>query len=159
MDGLDGWMIISIIYSKIWFHIQSSTIISRSIKTLYYIQYCSHWDRSLSEVELTKDTPYLTLTGELWDVFCEDSGEIIKALHCSLYDNEIYVLSCLVSLLPIKYMKLIRLSVLRNPLPFRYMTCAIDSDIPVLIIVITDLLYHQGSFCAWAQPMRDDVTL
>ena len=23
----------------------------------------------------TKDTPYLALTGELWDVFCDDSGE------------------------------------------------------------------------------------
>ena len=26
-------------------------------------------------VEPTKDTPYLTLTGELWGVFCEDLGE------------------------------------------------------------------------------------
>ena len=28
-----------------------------------------------SEFEPTKDTPYLTLTGELWDAFCEDFGE------------------------------------------------------------------------------------
>ena len=24
---------------------------------------------------LTKDTPYLTLNGELWNVYCEDFGE------------------------------------------------------------------------------------
>ena len=28
-----------------------------------------------SEIESTKDTPYLTLKGELWGVFCEDMGE------------------------------------------------------------------------------------
>ena len=28
-----------------------------------------------SEVIFTKDTPYLTLTDELWGVFCEDLGE------------------------------------------------------------------------------------
>ena len=28
-----------------------------------------------SEVKFTKDTPYLALTGEIWAVFCEDSGE------------------------------------------------------------------------------------
>ena len=27
------------------------------------------------EFRLTKDTPYLTLLGELWGVFCEDFGE------------------------------------------------------------------------------------
>ena len=28
-----------------------------------------------SNIKLTKDTPYLTLTGELWGVFCEDFEE------------------------------------------------------------------------------------
>ena len=28
-----------------------------------------------SDFELTKDTPYLALTGELWSVFCEYFGE------------------------------------------------------------------------------------
>ena len=29
----------------------------------------------VSEIMFTKDTPYLTLTGELWGVFCKDLGE------------------------------------------------------------------------------------
>ena len=28
-----------------------------------------------SGFKLTKDTPYLALTGELWGVYCEDLGE------------------------------------------------------------------------------------
>ena len=28
-----------------------------------------------SVLELTKDAPYLALTGELWDVYCEEFGE------------------------------------------------------------------------------------
>ena len=28
-----------------------------------------------SDTELTRDTPYLALTGELWGVYCEDLGE------------------------------------------------------------------------------------
>ena len=35
--------------------------------------------------ELTKDTPYLALSGELWSVFYEFSTEIdrvIKGFHC-----------------------------------------------------------------------------
>ena len=28
-----------------------------------------------SNIKLIKDTPYLTLTGELWGVFCEDIEE------------------------------------------------------------------------------------
>ena len=28
-----------------------------------------------SNIRLTKDTAYLTLMGELWDVFCEDFEE------------------------------------------------------------------------------------
>ena len=35
-----------------------------------------------SELELTKDTPYLALLGEIWGVCCEDfSGAVIQALH------------------------------------------------------------------------------
>ena len=54
-------------------------------KPLYCIQYYSDWDRTKSEVELTKDAPYLALTGELWGVFCEDLDENwprCNALHC-----------------------------------------------------------------------------
>ena len=28
-----------------------------------------------SDIQLTKDTPYLTLTGKLWDLCCENVGE------------------------------------------------------------------------------------
>ena len=31
--------------------------------------------RYASEIIFTKDTPYLTREGELWDVFCEDLSE------------------------------------------------------------------------------------
>ena len=31
--------------------------------------------QNLITIELTKDNPYLPLTGELWVVFCEDLGE------------------------------------------------------------------------------------
>ena len=33
-----------------------------------------------SEVTITKDTPYLTLTGDLWGVYCEHIRENLKAL-------------------------------------------------------------------------------
>ena len=33
-----------------------------------------------SEFALTKDTPYLALTGELWSVFCEDFLRKLTAL-------------------------------------------------------------------------------
>ena len=42
---------------------------------LYFIQYCSNWVRTWPQVELTKETPYLALTGELWGVVCEELGE------------------------------------------------------------------------------------
>ena len=38
-------------------------------------------------IRLTKDTPYLTLMGELWGVFCEDFGEndrVITAPLCTI---------------------------------------------------------------------------
>ena len=31
--------------------------------------------KQASEVIFSKETPYVTLTGELWDVFCEALGE------------------------------------------------------------------------------------
>ena len=31
-----------------------------------------------SDFTFTKDTLYLALTGELWDVFCEDFGENVS---------------------------------------------------------------------------------
>ena len=39
-----------------------------------------------SNFRLTKDTPYLILTGELWDVYCEDLEEIHCFITASLYD-------------------------------------------------------------------------
>ena len=42
-----------------------------------------------SDFELTKDTPYLTLTGEIWGVYCENLekiGYIITASHCMWYN-------------------------------------------------------------------------
>ena len=43
-------------------------------------------------IRLTKDTPCLTLTGELWGVFCEDLEDFVKKIdrvlmapHCMLY--------------------------------------------------------------------------
>ena len=30
---------------------------------------------SESDIIITTDTPYLALTGELWDAYCEDFGE------------------------------------------------------------------------------------
>ena len=41
-----------------------------------------------SDFKLTTDTPYLTLTGELWGVYCDDLGENyngIIALHMKSY--------------------------------------------------------------------------
>ena len=67
------------------FDIQSSVVITRSNIKLYCKQQCSDWDRNWPEVEITKDTPYLALTGEIWSVYCEDLGEIdcIATLsHC-----------------------------------------------------------------------------
>ena len=39
-----------------------------------------------SDAGTTKDTPYLTLTGELWGVFCEyceKTNRVITAPHCT----------------------------------------------------------------------------
>ena len=55
--------------------IQSNAIITRSNITWYYLQHCSNWDRNKSEVELTNDTPYLALKGELCGIFFEGLGE------------------------------------------------------------------------------------
>ena len=39
------------------------------------------WVEYESNIESTKDTPYLTLTGELWCVFCEDFEKKMTALY------------------------------------------------------------------------------
>ena len=42
-----------------------------------------------SELTLTKDTPYLTLTGELWGVCCDDFEEILSHCNCTtLYNGD-----------------------------------------------------------------------
>ena len=56
-------------------HIQSGADITRSI---YHFTICSNVMKRKehkSDIELTKVTPYLALTGELWSVHCEDLGE------------------------------------------------------------------------------------
>ena len=44
-----------------------------------------------SNIKLTKVTPYLALTGELWGVFCEDLGEydrVLTAPHCNCINQK-----------------------------------------------------------------------
>ena len=43
--------------------------------------------KCISAFELTKDTPYLALMGELWDVFGEyyvNKDHVIKGLYCTV---------------------------------------------------------------------------
>ena len=49
--------IMLVFFRDIFHNVQSSAVITRS------------------DFYLTIDTPYLVLKGELWRVFCEDSGE------------------------------------------------------------------------------------
>ena len=47
-----------------------------------------------SGFELTKDTPYLALTGELWDVFCEyfdEKRSCYKGVLLYLHDTHIHL--------------------------------------------------------------------
>ena len=57
-------------------YIQSSVVITRSNIVRYDINNYWNWDRiSIRCWIFTKDIPQLALTGELWDVFCEDLWE------------------------------------------------------------------------------------
>ena len=51
--------------------VQLGAVITRSNVTKYCIHHYSDGAEYKSEIESTKDTPYLALTGELWCVFCE----------------------------------------------------------------------------------------
>ena len=49
-----------------------------------------------SDFDLTKDTPYLALMGELWHIYCEDVDQIhhgttLTALFSSLWPDEWWV--------------------------------------------------------------------
>ena len=53
-----------------------------------------------SDYELTKDTPYPTLTGELWGVCCEDMGENWSCyngttLYLRFMATQAYVIMCI----------------------------------------------------------------
>ena len=52
--------------------IKSGAIKTQSKITWYFINYCTEWDRIWIQVELTNDTPYLELMGELLSVFNKD---------------------------------------------------------------------------------------
>ena len=67
----------------------SSAVITWSNLSRYYIQHCNTVVESESDIRITTDTPYRTLTGELWRCFCEDFGESWlryngTALYCVL---------------------------------------------------------------------------
>ena len=47
---------------------------------------------SASDIRITRDTPYLALTGELWGVYCEDFGENLPRYNgTALYDDIKYI--------------------------------------------------------------------
>ena len=46
--------------------------------------------RNINEFKYTKGTPYLALTGELWGVFCEESGENWGCYNRTVLYMEIY---------------------------------------------------------------------
>ena len=60
---------------RLYSHIQSSAVITWSSIIWYCIHHGSDWGKVWTRVEPTKYIPYLTLRGELWDVFCENLGE------------------------------------------------------------------------------------
>ena len=58
----------------LWWH--SGVFITRPYITRYCMYSTAVYETEhKSEFTLTKDTPYFALTGELWDVYCEDCGE------------------------------------------------------------------------------------
>ena len=54
--------------------VQSSAIITRSNLSRYYTRHCHNSGRR-SDIRITRNIPYLALTGELWGVYCEDFCE------------------------------------------------------------------------------------
>ena len=75
---------------------QSSAIIMWSNLAHYCIRHCTAIivSESESNIRITTNTPYLTLTDKLWGVYCEDFREIdcvITALHCTC---NLYVIHC-----------------------------------------------------------------
>ena len=53
----------------------SGAVIMQSNISWYYVQHYSDSDKHKSDFQLTEDTPYLALMGEIWGVCCEDFGE------------------------------------------------------------------------------------
>ena len=79
-------------YIYIYIYIQSSAIITRSNISWYWTRHCRNKVEYQWEAEPTKHTPYLVMTGEQWDVFCEYSGENWAryngtALYICIYKN------------------------------------------------------------------------
>ena len=44
-----------------------------------------------SDFELTKDTPYLTPTGELWGVYCEDLEENWQRYNGTTLYSDVFI--------------------------------------------------------------------
>ena len=69
--------------------LQLSDVITQSQIVGYCVNNCSNWDRISIRGCIHKTHPYLTLTGELWDVFinnCEKIDRIITAPHLTFCD-------------------------------------------------------------------------
>ena len=65
------------------------TTVESRYKAVEYITYSTAMAAAelKSDIELTKDTPFLALMGELWSVCSKDLGEnwpVITALHCTI---------------------------------------------------------------------------
>ena len=84
------------------FQVQSSAIITQSNLSWYYIrQVVITVAESESNIRITTDTPYLTLMGELWDVYCEDLGENwLRYNGTTLYSQHIHFIQAGVNQLP-----------------------------------------------------------
>ena len=54
-----------------WYYLQSSTVTMRSSVVRYCVNVCRNSGRISIRCWIPKDTPYLALTGVLWEVFCE----------------------------------------------------------------------------------------
>ena len=55
--------------------VQSSAVIKRSNLSRYYIRRCDDNNRRKPDFKLTADTPYLALTGDIRDIYCQNFEE------------------------------------------------------------------------------------
>ena len=67
-----------------------NAVITWSNITCYHLQHCSSRGRTYTRICSHKDTPYLTLSGKLWGVHCENLEENwlnIMAQHCTSFHS------------------------------------------------------------------------